>query len=180
MDSASSFAFLEEIWSPEQNCQPIAENDIISAFVENKESKCYPPTSLSDAFKPPEGDMSSVEGWSANSADYFAFYQFFESDMISMKANQNNDDNDIYQEEPVMIKNVEESPYKDSQPDVTDVLEKYGNHNSMQNNGIPTQLQPYSGDKPFLTSELIIFILCGIILILLFDKFISIGKAMRS
>jgi hypothetical protein len=169
--SASSFSFLEEVWSPEQNCQPIAENDIMSAFVENKEGKCFPPTAVSNAFKPQQEDMP-VEGWSPNGGDYFAFDQFFQSDMISMKANMENDD--VEQEEKIIIRNVEEPQTGN---DVSDILEKYDN-NSMQPPK-PYQQLPSQHEKPFLTSELIIFILCGIILILLFDKFISMGKAMR-
>jgi F0F1-type ATP synthase assembly protein I len=76
--------------------------------------------------------------------------------------------------EQIIIKEIEEEEDSDLDKEVTplvDIIEKYdGNNQSVQK----------TTERPFLTSELIIFILCGIILILLFDKFISIGKAMRS
>ena len=39
--------------------------------------------------------------------------------------------------------------------------------------------EPVALDKPFITSEVIIVLLCGIILVLLFDKFLSLSIRLR-
>ena len=169
----TSFAFLDEVWSPEQNCQPIAQDDIMSAFIDNNEKKCYPPNDLKSSaetqFVLPRGSATDIiEGYDTN--DFYMFDDYFVNDISSMKANQADEQKKIIEQEEMIndeeayniIEDYEQQPV----PEVRNVVDNI-------------LTEPTTLDKPFITSEVIIVLLCGIILVLLFDKFLSLSIRLR-
>lgn len=166
----TSFAFLDEVWSPEKNCQPIAQDDIMSAFIDNNEKKCYPPNDLKSSkdtqFILPSGNPELIEGYDNN--DFYIFDDYFVNDIQSMKDNKDDEHKkQIEQEE--LIEN--EKSY--------DVIEDYSPKNVPEIPNVVTSILTDTGSKPFITSEIIIIVLCGIILMLLFDKFVSLSIRLR-
>ena len=174
----TSFAFLDEVWSPDQNCQPIAQDDIMSAFIDNNEKKCYPPNDLKSSaetqFVLPKGnDTDTIEGYDNN--DFYVFDDYFVNDITSMKRNQDDEQRKLIEQEELINEEEAYNIIEDYEQQTTSASASPDIRNVVDN----VLTEPVALDKPFITSEVIIVLLCGIILVLLFDKFLSLSIRLR-
>lgn len=156
-----TFAYLDEVWSSDLNCMPKTQDDIMSAYVNNVSEECYPPNGLQKTFRPQHPVMEEVNGYDNNQTAHFNIDSYYKNDIQNMQQTENNTDKSIVYCE---INEEDNSESYDDKPIYKNVVESYASN--------PTS-------APLLSNELIIFILCGIILIFAMDKLITIGKMMK-
>jgi len=158
-----SFAFIEEVWTEEESCLPKSQDDIMSSFIDNDNTSCYPPNGLLNTFRPKQPIMDEVAGYDFGS-DNLQFADYFEEDLETMKNNEK-----------------EKKPQLDycelENDDDNEIEVEAGNNNTYQD-----IVEPYdSGNnrKPVFNNEMIIFILSGILLIFIIEKLITISMLLR-
>lgn len=179
-NNMDSFAFIEEVWSEEESCLPKSQDDIMSSFVNNDNTSCYPPTGLLNTFRPKHPIMDEVSGYDYGS-DNLNFSNYFDQDLQIMKNNDKVPDVDYCESEDNGKKTIgsdlhvdsNDSAYVDKDTDsdklskmrklYEDVVESYENNKN----------------KPVLSNEMIIYILSGILLLFIIDKLITIGMMLK-